>query len=101
GCLIPGLCSRRPVFVFFFLDRNRINSAEPAVEIDVGAAPAAERPGSLHRLLAADRARLGMKIALGHAFHMVAGPRSARHHTALSQRARLGYPAPDSSVVTS
>jgi hypothetical protein len=38
------LALRCAVLVFFVLDRNRVDPAEPAVEIDVGAAPGAERP---------------------------------------------------------
>src|ERR1700730_14564315 len=70
GCLIAGLSGRCSILVFFVLDRHRVDAAEPAVEVDIGAAPAAERPKFFHRRLAANRAGLDGGIGLGHAVHM-------------------------------
>src|SRR5437879_2783581 len=60
--LLVGLRrGRHAVLVLRLLDRNRIDAAQPAVQIDVGATPAAERPGRLSGRLTADRAWLGAK----------------------------------------
>src|SRR4051812_7920779 len=68
----------RPVLVCLLGDWNRIDAAEPAVEIDVGAAPAAERTKFLCHGLAAHGACSGAKpiAVFGHDLHM--GAHSAR-----------------------
>src|SRR5262245_54874621 len=56
------LVARRRVLrlVLFLLSRrNRVGATEPAVQVDVGAAPRAERAELLHPRLAADRAWFG------------------------------------------
>src|SRR5262249_19858481 len=86
------LARARAVLVLFLLDRHRIDAAEPAIEVDVGAAPAAERTELLRRGLAADRAgsRCDDIGALGHAIHVVTGWATGKAHTALSQPKRIG-----------
>ena len=91
------LRGRRPILVVFVLDRHRVDTLEPAIEVDVGAAPAAERPEFFHGRLAAGRAGSGAGTlgAFGHAVHMVTGVvgvsiMSPVHHTALSQPKRIG-----------
>src|SRR5262249_12412164 len=66
--LIAALARGGAVLVLLLLDRYGIDAAEPAVEVDVGAAAAAERPESLLHRLAADRARphSGNLGAIGH-----------------------------------
>src|SRR6202049_376069 len=72
----------RPVLVCLLGDRNRIDASEPPVEIDVGAAPAAERTKFLCHGLAAHWACSGTKpiAVFGHDLHM--GARSARSNGA-------------------
>src|SRR5262245_21891836 len=72
------------LLVLLVLDRHRIDPAEPAVEVDIGATPRAERAELRHRRLAADRARLTARRlaarglgALGHAAHMETRARPA------------------------
>jgi hypothetical protein len=77
GWLVACLCARRSILVFFFLHRNRVHPAEPAVEVDIGATPAAKRAEWFGRRLAAERTWLGAQLALGHALHMVIGERAA------------------------
>src|SRR5262245_49755250 len=98
----------RAVLVLVVLDRHRVDAAEPAVEVDIGAAPRAERAELRHRRLAADRARLAARRlaarglgALGHATHMGTPPPPCQHQTALSQPKRIGKPSPDRSVIAS
>src|SRR5262245_24452412 len=78
------LALARAVLVLVVLDRHRVDPAEPAVEVDIGAAPRAERAELRRRRLAADRARLTARRlaarglgAFGHAAHMVTGRRPA------------------------
>jgi len=68
---------RRPVLVLLVPARHHIDAAEPAVEVDVGAAPAAERAELGVRGFSADRAGTGAKL-LGHAITPSQGPPSIR-----------------------
>ena len=58
-------------------DRHRVDSGEPAVEVDVGTAPGAERTPPRVSRLAADRARLclGACRGFGHAVDVVIASR--------------------------
>ena len=51
----------RAILVRFLGHRHGIDAAEPAMQVDVGTAPAAERPQLLHRAPSADRAGAGMR----------------------------------------
>src|SRR5262245_25985417 len=63
----PGpILFRRAVLVLLVPARHHIDATEPAVEVDVGAAPAAERPELAVRRLAANRAGTGTRL-FGHA----------------------------------
>jgi hypothetical protein len=76
---------RGSVLVIAFVHRNSIGSAEPAVEIDIGAAAAAERPEFFFGRLSADRAPVLFRSSgvRNHPIDMVAG----RWNTKLIARA--------------
>ena len=62
---------RRSVLVFVVLRRHGIDAAEPAIEIDVGAAPAAERAEFFRPRFAADRTEWNVcRLALRHGIDM-------------------------------
>ena len=70
------------VLVVVLLHRNRINALKPAMQIDVGAALAAERAKFMHRGLAADRARDRRRD------RMLGGFRYVRHISGSRRRRR-------------
>src|SRR5690242_8876996 len=97
GGTVLALHLARAILVFLLLARHHVGAAEPAVEVDVGASLAAERPELLHGRPAADRAgrRAGGFRTCGHVMHMgpvrsIASHRPAAAHTALSQPNRIG-----------
>src|SRR5712671_2972659 len=56
---------RHPILVLLVPDRNRINAVEPAAEVNIGAAPAAEWLVRLHGRFAAYRAQALLRQVLG------------------------------------
>jgi hypothetical protein len=77
---IAGLQGGHALLVLRLLPRHDIDLAQPAVEIDIGAAPAAERPEFFRGRLAADRAGLGARDVgvLRHAANIIFGSDDGR-----------------------
>jgi hypothetical protein len=77
---IAGLQRGHALLVLRLLPRHDIDLAQPAVEIDIGAAPAAERPEFFRGRLAADRAGLGARDVgvLRHAANIIFGSDDGR-----------------------
>ena len=77
-------------FVLFFVvgHRHGIDAGEPAVEIDVGAAPRAERTKRVDGGFTADRA--GAARSFRHANNMGPGRRRASGYGTLSQPKWIG-----------
>src|SRR5262249_13796052 len=100
---------RRSILVFVVLHRHRVYAAEPAIEINVSAAPAAERAEFFCGRLAANRADWSAgELVLGHGIDMGARASGSKlqhfaarvtpadslegevPHTAVSQPKRMG-----------
>lgn len=88
--LMRGLTAVVAAFVLFFVvgHRHGIDAGEPAVEIDVGAAPRAERTKSFDGGFAADRA--GAAWSFRHGNNMGRGRRRANGYGTLSQPKWIG-----------
>src|SRR5436190_20134756 len=68
---LRGFALARAVLVGILGHRDGIDPAEPAMQINIGAASAAERPELVRRRLATDgTGRCARRVAMGHCMHI-------------------------------